>query len=76
MAKKSWKNKGVEVEQKPQKYSWTNSKVVSTYEDAVSHKSTLKGDRPTKIKRCGVAGRKFVVKVGVPVKKAAVTKAK
>ena len=74
MSETSWKKKGDEIKKSPQKYKWSKIKVFDTYEGAVSHKSTLKCGRPVKINRCGVAGSKFVVKVGVELKSNIVAK--
>ena len=74
MSRKSWKNKHKEGEQPVQKYNWKNSKILNSYEEAKSYRDGLATKSPTKIKRCGVDGLKFAVKVGSPVKEVAKAK--
>jgi len=53
-------------EPNPQRFKWKNVGLYDTYEKADIHRKSLEG--PTKVRRCGSFGTKFVVKVGTPVK--------
>jgi hypothetical protein len=59
----------------PQRYSWKVIKAYDNYQEADAHRISLidKGRKKgeVKVKRRGVGGRLFAVKVGTPVKKGA-----
>ena len=56
----------------PQKVKWRNVAYYDNFDAASNHRDTLVDEHKVKVRRCGVDGIRFVVKVGTTIKVAPV----
>ncbi len=64
-------NKEEKPAHNPQKFNWRQVKILNSFAeaDALRNKLRKDGEKHVKVRRCGVDGKKFKVKVGTNIKK-------